>query len=125
MSEQSDTALKRLSASLIGMFQTRLELAALELTSAKQKATQTVAFGFLLVLVLSLASVFVCLLVVAYFWDTHRLLSLAGCASFYALLGLGLWCKLRKLLNDITPLFEETSAELLKDKDAIVRSISK
>jgi uncharacterized membrane protein YqjE len=122
--EPSHNAFKRVAATLLDMGLTRLELAGLELSQAKSKTIEIIALGFSMVLVLALGSVFVCLAIAAYYWDTYRVASLCACAGFYAIIAIGCGLKLRYLTNDSTPIFEATSAELLRDKEAILRSIS-
>ncbi|WP_370260950.1 phage holin family protein [Limnobacter sp.] len=123
MSSQAQSALKRVMASLLGMGQTRLELAGVELAQARQATVRTVVWSILLALAAALASVFACLAVVAWFWETHRMAALMGCVLFY--LGLAAWflVRLKQALAEQPPLFEATLAELGKDRQAILESI--
>ncbi len=63
-------ALKRVVASLLGMTQTRLELAGVELAQVRQTTVRTVVWSLLTALAAAFASLFVCILVIALAWDT-------------------------------------------------------
>lgn len=106
------------------MGQTRLELAGVELAQARQNTVQTVVWATLLALALAFGSLFVCLAVVALFWDTHRMLAILGCVLFYAALGGLFYARLRQVLAEQTPLFETTIAELGRDRQAILDSLN-
>jgi len=117
-------ALKRVIASLLGMTQTRLELAGVELTQARQSAVKTVLWSLLTALALSFASLFVCALVIALAWDSYRYITIAGCAAFYVVLAVYFYVQLKDTLAAQPPLFEATMAELGRDKQAILDSLN-
>jgi uncharacterized membrane protein YqjE len=116
-------ALKRVVASLLGMTQTRLELAGVELAQARQSAVKTVLWSLLTALALSFASLFVCALIVALAWDSYRYTAIAGCALFYVVLGAYFYVQLKDTLAAQPPLFEATIAELGRDKQAVLDSM--
>ncbi|HEX4880621.1 MAG TPA: phage holin family protein [Limnobacter sp.] len=124
LSPQARSALKRVVASLLGMGQTRLELAGVELAQARQNTVQTVVWSILLALALAFGSLFVCLAVVALFWDTHRMPAILGCVLLYATLAGWFYARLKQALAAQTPLFEATIAELGRDRQAILDSLS-
>ena len=90
-------ALKRVVASLLGMTQTRLELAGVELAQVRQTTVRTVVWSLLTALAAAFASLFVCILVIALAWDTHRFLAIAGCAAFYVVLGVYFYVQLKEV----------------------------
>lgn len=116
-------ALKRVIASLLGMTQTRLELAGVELAQARQSAVKTVLWSLLTALALSFASLFVCALVIALAWDSYRYISIAGCAAFYVILAVYFYVQLKDTIAAQPPLFEATLAELGRDKQAVLDSL--
>lgn len=116
-------ALKRVVASLLGMTQTRLELAGVELAQARQSAVKTVLWSLLTALALSFASLFVCALIIALAWDSYRYTAIAGCAFFYVVLGAYFYVQLKDTLAAQPPLFEATIAELGRDKQAVLDSM--
>ncbi|WP_288105779.1 phage holin family protein [Limnobacter sp.] len=124
MSKESSEAFKRVSATLLAMGQTRLELAGLELTQARKSAIHSVVYSVLLALTLALASVALSALVVYLAWPTHTGFALMGCAIFYIGLAWVFWVKLKRASNAERPLFEATVAELGRDREAILKSIS-
>lgn len=117
-------ALKRVVATLLGMGQTRLELAGVELAQARQNTVRTVLWSLLTALAVAFASLFVCFLVIALAWDTHRFVAIAGCAAFYAVLAVYFYVQLKDTLASQPPLFEATIAELGRDKNALLDSLS-
>lgn len=117
-------ALKRVVASLLGMTQTRLELAGVELAQARQTTVRTVVWSLLTALAAAFASLFICVLIIALAWDTHRFLAIAGCAAFYVVLGVYFYVQLKDTLAAQPPLFEATLAELGRDKQAVLDSLS-
>ena len=117
-------ALKRVVASLLGMTQTRLELAGVELAQARQATVRTVVWSLLTALAAAFASLFICVLIIALAWDTHRFLAIAGCAAFYVVLGVYFYVQLKDTLAAQPPLFEATLAELGRDKQAVLDSLS-
>lgn len=118
------SALKRVVSSLLGMGQTRLELAGVELAQARQSAVRTVLWSLLTALALAFASVFVCALVIALFWETYRFTAIAACAAFYLVLGAYFYVKLKDTLAAQPPLFEATLAELNRDRQAVLNSLA-
>lgn len=117
-------ALKRVVASLLGMGQTRLELAGVELAQARQSTVRTVLWSVLTALAVAFATLFGCVLVVALAWDTHRFIAIAGCAAFYVVLAVYFYVQLKDTLAAQPPLFEATIAELGRDKNALLESLS-
>jgi uncharacterized membrane protein YqjE len=98
-------------------------LAGVELAQVRQTTVRTVLLSLLMVLAGAFASLFVCLLVIALSWESHRVLAIAGCAAFYVVLGVYFYIQLKDTLALQSPLFEATLAELGRDKQAILDSL--
>ena len=113
-----------MAASLLGMGQTRLELAGVELAQARQNAVKTVVWVLLAGLAAAFASLFVCALVIALAWGTHRFIAIAGCAVFYAVLAAWFYVQFKSTTAAQPDLFEATIAEFGRDKDALLASLS-
>lgn len=123
LNPNAKAALKRVVANLLSMSQTRLELAGIELAQVRQATLRTAVWSLLTAMAAVLASVFVCLLVVALAWDSHRYLAIAGCAVFYVALGVYFWTRMKNTLATQPPMFEATLAELARDKQAVLDSL--
>jgi uncharacterized membrane protein YqjE len=108
----------------LGMGQTRLELAGVELAQAHQTALRTAVWSLLAALALAFASLFACSLTIALYWETHRYVAIAGSVAFYLVVGLYFYMKVKDALSAQPPLFEATIAELGRDKQAVLDSLS-
>lgn len=113
---------KRVLVTLLAMLQTRLEMAALELGEEKARLLSLVFTGIAAFLFLSFALLLATFMVVAWFWDTHRMAALAGLALAYAGVGALLWRRLSVAIDQQPPAFAYTLAELAKDRDALAAS---
>lgn len=124
LNPDSKTALKRVLAGLLGMAQTRLELAGLELAHTGKHALKTLLWALAMVLALALASLLLCGVVVLLAWDTCRLQALLGCLGLYLVLAFWAYRKLRACVQAQVPILEATVAELGRDREAILDSIA-
>nr|WP_306815287.1 phage holin family protein [Limnobacter parvus] len=124
MNSNSRSAFKRVVVSLLGMGQTRLELAGVELAQARQSTVQTVLWSLLTALALAFASLMICVLVIVLAWDTYRYIAIAACIAFYLVMGAYFYMKLKDTLAAQPPLFEATIAELGRDKQAVLNSLA-
>jgi len=113
---------KRVLVTLMSMLQTRLEMAALELGEEKARLLSLIFTGLSALIFMSFAVLMGSLLIVAWFWETHRMASLAGLAVFYAFLAFVLWRRLQFALEHQPPAFAYTLAELAKDRDSLAKS---
>lgn len=124
LNSNSRSAFKRVVISLLGMGQTRLELAGVELAQVRQTTVQTVLWSLLTALALAFASLVACVLVIVLAWDTHRYIAIVACIAFYLVLGAYFYMKLKDTLAAQPPLFEATIAELGRDKQAVLDSLA-
>lgn len=108
---------------MLGMGQTRLELAGVELAKAKQTLVRTVLWSLLLALAIAFALLLFCGLLVALAWDSHRYWAIAASVVFYMALAVYFYVRLKATLVSQPPLFDATIAELGRDKQAILDSI--
>lgn len=114
------SALRDIAASVLDLFKTRLELAALELAEEKSRLISTALYALAGLLLLMLALLMFSFLLVILFWDTpYRLWAIAGAGLTYGLIGLVLLLSARnKIVNAPVP-FDETLAELQRDRDLL------
>ncbi|HET9025828.1 MAG TPA: phage holin family protein [Burkholderiaceae bacterium] len=98
---------------------TRGELAALELTEARERAARWMVLALVAGVLLLAALLVGSLWVVSIFWDSHRSEAIAVVATVYALAGGGLTWRLMARLRAAPPLLQATLNELKQDCDAL------
>jgi len=113
-------SLTTLFATLVGMVHTRLDLLSADLEDALDHAS-----GLLVLVVTALfcgavGVVLASILIVAAFWDTHRLLVLGGLAAlFLAVAAVTVWLALHRV-RARPRLFSASLSELFKDQQQLV-----
>lgn len=113
---------KRVLVTLMSMLQTRLEMAAIEMGDEKARLLSLIFTGLAACLFLGFSVLMGSLLLVAIFWDTHRLASIAGLAVAYGAVAFFLWRRLQNALEHQPAAFAYTLAELSRDRDALAKS---
>ncbi|MGD9945261.1 MAG: phage holin family protein [Burkholderiaceae bacterium] len=112
---------RNLAASLLEIIETRISLAS---TEFQQQADRYRRAGLLLlagVFFAAMTLIFASLLIIAAFWDTHRIAAAAGVALFY-LVGTAICVvAVQRLLRQSSRPFEATLAELRHDIDRLRR----
>jgi len=108
-----------LLGTLLGMAQTRLELIATELEEERLHLAKLLLYSFLALFFFGLGVLALSLLVIAAFWDTHRLAAITAIVVVY--LGSALFCALcvRRQVHLKPRLFSATLAEIDKDRTAL------
>ncbi|TVU69302.1 MULTISPECIES: phage holin family protein [Cobetia] len=111
-------AIRRLTASLVESGETRLRLAVLELEEERERL-------FVLLLLSGIALMLICfgigmaiLLVVAAYWDTHRLLAIALCGGTLLILG-GVIAWRVKAIASRRSLLRSTLSHLSTDSESL------
>jgi uncharacterized membrane protein YqjE len=97
---------------------TRGELAAIELTEARERAARWLVLALVAGVLLLSALLVGSLWIVSIFWDSHRSEAIAV-AVVYALAGGGLLWWLLARLRAAPPLLQSTLGELKRDVDAL------
>jgi uncharacterized membrane protein YqjE len=110
---------KTFVATLIAIVGTRLEIAAGELEEERLRLTGIMAYAALLFLFAALGLIFLSLLVVAVFWDEHRIAALGGIVAVHVILALLAGLQLRRRLSEKSRLFATTVDELRKDQERL------
>ena len=110
-------AAAQLAGTLLGLGRTRLELAAVEFEEARARAAERLVLVLVAGLCFALVVLAASLLVVALFWDTHRIAALCALTIVYALLGLVALWRIALQRKTEKPAFAATLAELERDRE--------
>lgn len=113
--------LRALGAALLAAFATRIELAAAELEGEAERTGRMLVLASIAAMCGFFVLALLTALVVAAFWDTARLWSLAVVALVYALSGTICVVRLQALRAAREPLLSATITELRSDRDALKR----
>lgn len=113
--------LRAVLAGLIEIVATRIELAGTDVELQFERVRSAVVLSLAGLLSLALALLFGSTLVIALFWETHRLAAILGVALLYALAGLGCLAAARRRLRAGPKPFEATVAELQQDLSRLRR----
>lgn len=109
----------RIGATVLAMARTRLELASVELQEETQRVVGYLALALIATVLGSVALLLAVILVLALFWDTHRLLALSAMIGVFAIGCAITVARLRTGLAQRPPLLSQTLAELRKDAAAL------
>jgi uncharacterized membrane protein YqjE len=117
------SALARLADSVLGLLRTRLELAAVEYSEERSRISQQAILLIAGLGCILFALFFAAVLVIAYFWDSNRLVAIGGVIAFFVVIGAALlWRRAEVSANAPLP-FSATVAELEKDRAALARTM--
>lgn len=109
-------SLKTLSASLIGIVHTRLELLSTDIAEEREHLITLLLLVQVALFFMGVGVLLLALLIVVAFWETHRLVALAGLTGLFLIAGAGTaWFAMHKTRTR-PRLFEASLAELSKDK---------
>ena len=113
-------SLKGLAASLVAIAHTRLELLSTDLEEERARLVSVLVMLFVALFCLGVGVLLLALLVVVVFWESHRLLALAGVtAIFLAGAATAFGCARHKLRTK-PKLFAASLAELSKDRQHLM-----
>jgi len=126
MAEESHAAsgglfdsLRTLSVSLVGIVHTRLELLSVDMAEEREHFTSMLILGLVALFCFGVGIVLLSILIVAAFWESHRLLALGGLAGLFLVTGAGVgWFALHKVRTK-PRLFEASLTELVKDRQQL------
>ncbi len=113
------TALQNLSASLLAIMQTRLELASVEVEEEWLRLSGFLALGLICLFCASMAVLLLTALVIAVFWDTYRLQAITALALAFALAGALVWRTLSTRFRNKPAFLGATLAELGRDSEKL------
>ncbi len=112
-------SLKRLADTLLVIVQTRLELLSNEIEDERLYIEQKLFYGGIALFFFGLTAILLTAFVVVVFWDSYRLLVLAGFTVMYLVAGLLAWSAMRRVARQKTKLFSASLAELVDDCDQL------
>jgi uncharacterized membrane protein YqjE len=107
-------ALKNTAATLLGMAQTRLELAGLELQLEKIRLLRQVALAFGIIISAAFGVLLLVALTTLLFWD-QRIAVVAAFSGLFVALALWFYVALKRSVASAEPLFIGSLSELQKD----------
>lgn len=109
----------RLSASVIGILHTRLALAAVEIEEELTRFSSYLLWSLVAFFCAGIAVLLGVLLIVAFFWDTHRLEVLLSLLAFFSGIALLLGWRLRQAIQSKPRLLAFTLDELKRDMSGL------
>jgi uncharacterized membrane protein YqjE len=112
-------SLRNLAATALQIVQTRLELLATELEEERLRLLQIVFWGMAALFFLVFALGMLTLLLIAAFWDTHRVAVIAWLGVLYFVLGAAAALYVRSMISTRRGLFSTSIGELRKDRDEL------
>lgn len=113
-------SLTMLAATLVGIAHTRLELLSSDLEEAREYLFLQQVLLLAALFFVGIGVVLTAILIVAAFWDTHRLLALAGLAGFFMASGAGAWLYAIHRAGTRPRMFAASLSELFKDRQQLV-----
>ncbi|MDH4189593.1 MAG: phage holin family protein [Betaproteobacteria bacterium] len=108
-------SLRRLLATLLESLRTRLQILAVECEEERERLREIVLYGVASLFFLALGFVLLSLLLIALFWDSHRLTVIAVLAAVYLVAGGAAAAVVRAKARNRPAMFSATLAELADD----------
>ena len=116
-------ALRRMASSSIAILQTRAELAVVEVEEEAIRYFSYLLLSLVAVFCIGVAFLLGVTLIVAIYWDTHRVVSLLALILFFLLLSAVLGLKVRSSYRNKPRLLDTTLAELRQDAALLNRAV--
>ena len=117
-------ALAKLADAMLGLLRTRLELVAVEYTEERDRIARQVVLLLVGLGCMLFALFFAAFAVIAYYWDTHRIVAILAVAGFFVVIGAALlWRRADVSATSPVP-FAASVAEFEKDRAAIARTMN-
>jgi len=117
-------SLRALIATLVAMARTRVELFGTELEEEVRRVVALLLGGVLVLALASLALVFSGLVVIAAYWDTHRVAATVGVAIGFIVLAAVAYLAVRQRTRRQSRLLSSTLDELERDLALLDKQIS-
>jgi len=114
-------SLRALAATLVAMAHTRVELFGTEIEEELHRVVALVVGGMVVLALSSLALLFSALVVIAVFWDTHRIAAVACVAAGFIALALASFAVVRVRTRRQSRLLASTLGELERDLQLLGR----
>jgi uncharacterized membrane protein YqjE len=112
-------SLRKLAATLIAIFHTRLELLVTEIEEERVRLLDLFLWAAGALFCLGVAVLLLVLLLVAVFWDTHRIAVIAALAAVFLAAGIAIAAGARNRMLGRSRMFSASLDELARDKDQL------
>ena len=112
-------SLRNLAATLVAVFHTRLELLVTEIEEERVRLLELLLWAAGALFCLGVAVLLLVLLLIAVFWDTHRIAVIATLAAVFLAAGIGIAAGVRSRMHARSRLFSASLEELARDKDQL------
>ena len=112
-------SLRNLAATLVAVFHTRLELLVTEIEEERVRLLELLLWAAGALFCLGVAVLLLVLLLIAVFWDTHRIAVIATLAVVFLAAGIGIAAGARDRMHRRSRLFSASLEELARDKDQL------
>ena len=112
-------SVRNIGTTLLALLGTRIELVGVELREESLRVQRMLVAGAVAAILLGAALVLAGVLVVVAFWDSHRLLALAGVTVAYAAAGAILIARVRNAARAAPTPFAATAAEIQADLELL------
>lgn len=112
-------SLKNLTATLVAIVKTRLELLGTDLEEGRERLISLLVMGFVSLFCLCFGLVLLAILIVVIFWDTHRLIALGLLTGSFLVTGAILLQLTLRELKTMPRMFEASLSELSKDQQQL------
>ena len=112
-------SLRNLAATLVSIFHTRLELLVTEIEEERVRLLELLLWAAGALFCLGVAVLLLVLLLIAVFWDTHRIAVIATLAVVFLAAGIGIAAGARNRMHGRSRLFSASLEELGRDKDQL------
>ncbi len=112
--------IRDMAATLVAMAHTRLDLLSTDLEEDREHWMSLAVTAVFAVFCLGIGVVLAVLLVVVFFWDTHRMLVLGLLAGVFLAAGLAAGRQVKHLASAKPRLFTSSLSELFKDRQQLM-----
>jgi len=112
-------SLKGLAATLVALAHTRLDLLATDLEEEREQLVSALVMLLVALFCLGVGVVLLAILIAVVFWDSYRLLALAGLTGIFLAGGAAAFGFARHKLRTKPRLFAASLAELAKDRQQL------
>jgi len=109
----------RLVAGGVGLLRARLELASVELAEERERVIALLVLAVAGAVLATFAFAAISLVVVAYFWETHRYQAIVAIGAIYAALAALAFARASSIARRAPHPFSATIAEFEKDRSAL------
>jgi len=109
-------SLKALTATLVTIVHTRLELLSTDLEEDRERLMSLVMMSLIALFSLLIGAVLVTITLVVAFWDSYRVLALASISGVFIIVGVGTWIAAVRQAKKKPKMFVASMLELVKDR---------